>query len=114
MTDYKPTLNLPDTGFPMRGNLAKNEPARLQRWIDAGLYQRIREARKGQPTFILHDGPPYANGDIHIGHAVNKVIKDMILSKKSPVSFPGRIPGIKPPLLFRSSAILLVGTVIAV
>ena len=83
MTDYKPTRNLPDTGFPMRGNLAKNEPARLQRWTDAGLYQRIREARKGQPTFILHDGPPYANGDIHIGHAVNKILKDIIVKSQT-------------------------------
>ncbi len=83
MTDYKPTLNLPDTGFPMRGNLAKNEPARLQHWQENGLYQRIREARKGQPTFILHDGPPYANGDIHIGHAVNKILKDMIVKAQT-------------------------------
>jgi len=83
VTDYKPTLNLPDTGFPMRGNLAKTEPARLQRWTDKGLYQQIRDARKGQPTFILHDGPPYANGDIHIGHAVNKILKDMIIKAQT-------------------------------
>ena len=83
MTDYKPTLNLPDTGFPMRGNLANNEPARLKHWQENGLYQRIREARKGQPTFILHDGPPYANGDIHIGHAVNKILKDMIVKSQT-------------------------------
>jgi isoleucyl-tRNA synthetase len=83
VTDYKPTLNLPDTGFPMRGNLAKNEPARLQHWQDNGLYQRIREARAGQPRFILHDGPPYANGDIHIGHAVNKILKDMIVKART-------------------------------
>ena len=83
MTDYKPTLNLPDTGFPMRGNLAKTEPARLKNWQDKGLYQRIREARKGQPVFILHDGPPYANGNIHIGHAVNKILKDIIIKSRT-------------------------------
>lgn len=83
MTDYKSTLNLPDTGFPMRGNLAKNEPARLKNWQDKGLYQRIRESRKGQTPFILHDGPPYANGDIHIGHAVNKILKDMIVKART-------------------------------
>lgn len=83
MTDYKSTLNLPDTGFPMRGNLAKNEPARLKKWTEKGLYQHIRQARKGQPTFILHDGPPYANGDIHIGHAVNKILKDMIIKSQT-------------------------------
>ena len=83
MTDYKSTLNLPDTAFPMRGNLAKNEPARLQRWQEKGLYQRIRDARKGQPMWVLHDGPPYANGDIHIGHAVNKILKDMIVKART-------------------------------
>ena len=83
MTDYKPTLNLPDTGFPMRGNLAKNEPARLQHWQDENLYQRIRESRKGKPVFILHDGPPYANGNIHIGHAVNKILKDIIIKART-------------------------------
>jgi isoleucyl-tRNA synthetase len=83
VTDYKSTLNLPDTAFPMRGNLAKNEPARLKRWTDKGLYEHIRQARKGQPTFILHDGPPYANGDIHIGHAVNKILKDMIIKSQT-------------------------------
>lgn len=83
MTDYKSTLNLPDTAFPMRGNLANNEPARLKNWQDKGLYLRIRESRKGQPPFILHDGPPYANGDIHIGHAVNKILKDMIVKART-------------------------------
>ena len=83
MTDYKPTLNLPETGFPMRGNLAKKEPARLKNWQDKGLYQRIREARKGQPVFVLHDGPPYANGSIHIGHAVNKILKDIIVKART-------------------------------
>ncbi len=83
MTDYKATLNLPDTGFPMRGNLAKSEPTRLKRWQDKDLYQQIRAARNGQTQFILHDGPPYANGDIHIGHAVNKILKDIIVKART-------------------------------
>ncbi|MBL7002612.1 MAG: isoleucine--tRNA ligase [Gammaproteobacteria bacterium] len=83
MTDYKHTLNLPDTDFPMRGNLANREPARLKEWQDKDLYQKIRQSRKGAPSFILHDGPPYANGDIHIGHAVNKILKDMIVKSRT-------------------------------
>ena len=83
MTDYKPTLNLPDTDFPMRGNLANREPQRLQKWQDNNLYGKIRAARSGRKTYILHDGPPYANGDIHIGHAVNKILKDMIIKART-------------------------------
>ncbi|NVK02336.1 MAG: isoleucine--tRNA ligase [Oceanospirillaceae bacterium] len=83
MTDYKPTLNLPDTAFPMRGNLPQREPQRLAQWYEMGLYERIREVSAGRPKFILHDGPPYANGSIHIGHAVNKIIKDMIIKSKT-------------------------------
>ncbi|KPJ93892.1 MAG: isoleucine--tRNA ligase, partial [Gammaproteobacteria bacterium SG8_15] len=83
MADYKDTLNLPSTEFPMRGNLAQREPQMLQRWEDMDLYQKIRAAAEGKPSFILHDGPPYANGDIHIGHAVNKVLKDIIVKAKS-------------------------------
>ncbi len=83
MTDYKPTLNLPDTDFPMRGNLANREPERLQKWQDNNLYEKIRSARRGRKTYILHDGPPYANGDIHIGHAVNKILKDMIVKART-------------------------------
>ncbi|MFT5656744.1 MAG: isoleucyl-tRNA synthetase [Gammaproteobacteria bacterium] len=79
MTDYKHTLNLPDTAFPMRGNLANREPERLQNWQDKNLYQKIRSARAGKKRYILHDGPPYANGNIHIGHAVNKILKDVIV-----------------------------------
>jgi isoleucyl-tRNA synthetase len=82
MADYKDTLNLPDTAFPMRGDLAKREPGWVQDWQKNGLYQRIREASKGRPKFILHDGPPYANGDIHIGHAVNKILKDIVVKSK--------------------------------
>jgi len=83
MTDYKHTLNLPKTAFPMRGNLAKREPEFLQLWQDMDLYQRQRRERAGQPRYVLHDGPPYANGDIHIGHAVNKVLKDIIVKAQS-------------------------------
>jgi isoleucyl-tRNA synthetase len=83
MTDYKHTLNLPDTGFPMRGDLSRREPQMLSRWRAQKRYERIREAKKGKPKFILHDGPPYANGDIHIGHAVNKILKDIIIKSKT-------------------------------
>ncbi len=76
------TLNLPDKPFPMRGDLPKREPAWVQQWDDAGTYQRLREARCGAPKFVLHDGPPYANGQLHIGHAVNKVLKDMIVKAR--------------------------------
>jgi len=79
VTDYKSTLNLPKTGFPMKANLANREPEMLKRWEEMGLYKKIREAFAGRPKFILHDGPPYANGEIHIGHAVNKVLKDIIV-----------------------------------
>ena len=87
MADYKNTLNLFDTPFPMRGDLAKREPAMLKAWQEKHVYQRIREAAKGRPKFILHDGPPYANGDIHIGHAVNKVLKDIIVKSKTLAGF---------------------------
>jgi isoleucyl-tRNA synthetase len=81
--DYKKTLNLPNTSFPMKGNLAQREPERLKKWNEAGLYKKIRGAFAGRPKFILHDGPPYANGEIHIGHAVNKVLKDFIIKSKT-------------------------------
>ena len=83
MSDYKKTLNLPETAFPMRGDLAKREPLMLSRWQDTRLYARIRDARRGRTKFILHDGPPYANGDIHIGHAVNKILKDIIVKSRT-------------------------------
>jgi len=76
------TLNLPDTPFPMRGDLPKRESGWVRQWEDAGTYQRLRDARCGAPKFVLHDGPPYANGQIHIGHAVNKVLKDMIVKAR--------------------------------
>ncbi len=83
MTDYKHTLNLPQTKFPMRGNLAQREPEMLKQWEANRLYWKIREACAGRPKFILHDGPPYANGDIHIGHAVNKILKDIIVKSRT-------------------------------
>ncbi len=82
MSDYKSTLNLPNTGFPMKANLANREPELLKRWQEMGLYERMRAAAAGRPKFILHDGPPYANGDIHIGHAVNKILKDIIVKSR--------------------------------
>ena len=83
MTDYKHTLNLPQTDFPMKANLAQREPTRLAHWQEMQLYQQIRAARAGATPFVLHDGPPYANGEIHIGHAVNKVLKDMIVKSRT-------------------------------
>jgi len=83
MTDYKDTLNLPKTAFPMRANLAQREPATAARWEEREIYLRIRSARAGKPRYVLHDGPPYANGDIHLGHALNHVLKDMILKSRT-------------------------------
>jgi isoleucyl-tRNA synthetase len=83
MADYKNTLNLPDTPFPMRGDLAKREPGWVKNWQEKKRYEAIRKAAAGRPKFILHDGPPYANGDIHIGHAVNKILKDIIVKAKT-------------------------------
>jgi len=94
MADYKRTLNLPETPFPMRGDLARREPLMLEQWQQRNLYQRIREASRGRPRFVLHDGPPYANGDIHIGHAVNKILKDIIVKSKSLSGFDAPyVPG---------------------
>ncbi|MCW8092928.1 isoleucine--tRNA ligase [Alteromonas sp. ASW11-130] len=94
MSDYKATLNLPETSFPMRGNLAQREPKMLQQWQQKKLYQAIRQAKAGKKPFILHDGPPYANGDIHIGHAVNKILKDIIVKSKTLADFDAPyIPG---------------------
>ncbi|REG81207.1 isoleucine--tRNA ligase [Marinomonas pollencensis] len=94
MSDYKPTLNLPKTDFPMRGDLAKREPAMLKQWQDMDLYNKVREVSKGRKSFILHDGPPYANGSIHIGHAVNKILKDIIVKSKTVSGFDAPyIPG---------------------
>jgi isoleucyl-tRNA synthetase len=93
-TDYRTTLNLPDTPFPMRGDLPKREPGWIAQWNEQGLYQRLRDARHGAPLFVLHDGPPYANGVLHIGHAVNNVLKDMVVKSKQLAGFDARfIPG---------------------
>jgi isoleucyl-tRNA synthetase len=81
-TDYRSTLNLPDTPFPMRGDLPKREPGWVKDWEDQGIYKKLRDARHGAPKFVLHDGPPYANGQIHMGHAVNKILKDMIVKAR--------------------------------
>ncbi len=87
-------LNLPETDFPMRGNLPKREPEQVKRWLDEKLYDKIRQAKAGKPKFILHDGPPYANGNIHIGHAVNKVLKDIIVKSKGFAGFDAPyVPG---------------------
>ena len=94
MADYKNTLNLPTTSFPMRGDLAKREPGMLDAWERENLYQKIRESRSDARQFILHDGPPYANGDIHIGHAINKILKDIIVKSKTLEGFDSPyIPG---------------------
>ena len=97
-TDYRKTLNLPDTPFPMRGDLPKREPAWIQDWNNTtkggGLYKRLRDARHGAPLFVLHDGPPYANGKLHIGHAVNKILKDMVVKSRQLAGFDARyVPG---------------------
>ena len=93
-TDYKSTLNLPDTPFPMRGDLAKREPKWVKEWQERKVYEAIRAASHGRPRFILHDGPPYANGDIHIGHAVNKILKDIVVKSKQLAGFDAPyVPG---------------------
>jgi len=92
--DYRGTLNLPDTPFPMRGDLPKREPAWVKTWNEEGLYKKLRDARHGAPLFVLHDGPPYANGKLHIGHALNKILKDMIVKSKQLDGFDAQyIPG---------------------
>jgi hypothetical protein len=92
--DYKTTLNLTDTPFPMRGDLARTEPGWVSDWQQRKVYEAIRAAAKGRPRFILHDGPPYANGDIHIGHAVNKILKDIIVKSKGLAGFDAPyVPG---------------------
>jgi hypothetical protein len=94
MADYKDTLNLPETPFPMRGDLAKREPQWVKEWQEKGVYRRLRAIAKGRPRFVLHDGPPYANGDIHIGTAVNKILKDIIVKSKTLAGFDAPyVPG---------------------
>src|SRR6201995_715319 len=92
--ELKSTLLLPRTGFPMKANLPENEPKRLAIWQEKGLYEQIRQARKGAPKYILHDGPPYANGPIHLGHALNKCLKDFIGKSKTMAGFASPyVPG---------------------
>ncbi len=92
--DYKSTISLPETAFSMRADLPKREPAALQRWRDGRLYEQVRAAAAGRPRFVLHDGPPYANGNIHIGHAVNKVLKDIVVKSKLLAGFDAPyVPG---------------------
>ncbi|MBI3737028.1 class I tRNA ligase family protein, partial [Candidatus Sumerlaeota bacterium] len=81
--DYRKTVLTPQTEFPMRGDLAKREPERLKKWEEEGLYARMQENRKDAPSYIFHDGPPYANGDIHLGHALNKILKDVVVRYKT-------------------------------
>ena len=80
--DYKETLNLPRTDFPMKADLPRREPLFLKRWAEMDLYAKIRAQSLGRPKFILHDGPPYANGHIHLGHALNKILKDIIIKSR--------------------------------
>ncbi|MBW4027337.1 MAG: isoleucine--tRNA ligase [Acidobacteria bacterium] len=92
--ELKATLTLPQTGFPMKANLPQNEPTRLKQWAETGLYEQIREARAGLPKYILHDGPPYANGPIHLGHALNKGLKDFVVKSKTMAGFDAPyVPG---------------------
>ncbi|MDH5538448.1 MAG: isoleucine--tRNA ligase [Rhizobacter sp.] len=93
-TDYRSTLNLPDTPFPMRGDLPKREPGWVKAWDDKGIYKQLRDARHDRPRFVLHDGPPYANGQLHVGHAANKILKDMIVKARQLANFDARyVPG---------------------
>ncbi|GGN49378.1 isoleucine--tRNA ligase 1 [Oceanobacillus indicireducens] len=94
MMDYKETLMMPKTKFPMRGNLPNKEPVRREQWEEDNIYEKVQERTKGRPLFILHDGPPYANGDLHIGHALNKILKDFIIRYKSMTGYHAPyIPG---------------------
>jgi isoleucyl-tRNA synthetase len=94
VTDYRSTLNLPDTPFPMRGDLPRREPGWVKTWEEQGTYKQLRDARHGAPLFVLHDGPPYANGQIHMGHAVNKILKDMIVKARQLAGFDAQyVPG---------------------
>ncbi len=92
--ELKATLTLPQTAFPMKANLPQNEPLRLKRWAELGLYEELRKAGQGRPAYLLHDGPPYANGPIHLGHALNKGLKDFVVKSKSMAGFDAPyVPG---------------------
>jgi isoleucyl-tRNA synthetase len=85
--DLKTTVNLPKTDFPLKGNLAQNEPPRLQKWEAINLYEKLREVRAGHPLYVLHDGPPYANGRVHLGTVLNKVLKDFCVKSRSMMGY---------------------------
>ncbi|HEU4612272.1 MAG TPA: class I tRNA ligase family protein, partial [Kofleriaceae bacterium] len=87
MSKYKETVNLPETDFPMRGDLAKREPEILAEWDQKQLYQKIQDARAGAPLWVLHDGPPYSNGHIHYGHILNKILKDIVVKSRTMAGF---------------------------
>src|SRR5438128_7828836 len=87
MADYRHTLNLPQTDFPMKADLGQREPAMVRAWEERRTYEKLREVVRGRPRFVLHDGPPYANGAIHIGHAVNKILKDIVVKSRSMSGF---------------------------
>ena len=92
--ELKKTINLPQTAFPMKANLPQNEPKMLARWEEMGIYERIRQSRKGAPRYILHDGPPYTSGPIHMGTALNKCLKDFIVKSKTMAGFDAPyVPG---------------------
>src|SRR6478736_603136 len=94
MPEWKDTVNLPRTGFPMKANLQTAEPEALARWEAMDLYGTIRDQRRGAPRFVLHDGPPYANGHIHMGHALNKILKDIVVKSKTMMGFDSPyVPG---------------------
>ena len=95
MADYKHTINLPQTDFPMKADLAQREPAAVRAWDERGIYAKLREVARGRPRFVLHDGPPYANGAIHIGHAVNKILKDIVVKSRTLDGFDSPyVPGL--------------------
>src|SRR6266704_1056515 len=85
--DYSKTVHLPETAFPMKAGLAQSEPERLKKWEADGSYAKLRESRQGRPKWILHDGPPFANGDIHMGTALNKILKDICVRSKTMAGF---------------------------
>src|ERR1700757_360285 len=94
MTDYKHTINLPRTEFPMKADLAQREPAMARAWEERATYAKLREIARGRPKFVLHDGPPYANGAIHIGHALNKILKDLVVKSRTMMGFDSPyVPG---------------------
>src|SRR4029453_16241049 len=92
--ELKKTVNLPKTAFPQKANLAQSEPARLEKWAKLDLYRLMRRAAEGRPKFIMHDGPPYANADIHLGTAMNKILKDFIVKSRTMMGFDAPyVPG---------------------